>query len=84
MKKLEFKTYDDFVKNANHHWRNKYVTKWFNDKDFDKLLDEYRKDLNSLFNTMKNELISVGHDDYLEAYIKEEILQINYENVERK
>lgn len=68
---------DEYVENANNQWRNYYVTNWFNDKDFGELLDEYRKDLNSLFDTMKNELISVGYDDYLKAYIKEEILQIN-------
>lgn len=75
--KYEKAIIDEYVENANNQWRNYYVTNWFNDKDFDKLLDEYRKDLNSLFNTMKNELISVGHDDYLAAYIKEEVLQIN-------
>lgn len=68
---------DEYVENAKNQWRNYYVTNWFSDKDFGELLDEYRKDLNTLFNTMKNELISVGHDDYLAAYIKEEILQIN-------
>ncbi|WP_288893137.1 hypothetical protein [uncultured Sneathia sp.] len=76
-KKYEKAIIDEYVENANNQWRNYYVTNWFSDKDFDELLDEYKKDLNSLFNTMKNELISVGHDDYLAAYIKEEILQIN-------
>ena len=75
---------NEYVKNANDQWRNKYVTNWFNNKDFDKLLDMYKKDLNNLFNTMKNELISVGHDDYLATYVEQEILQINYENIERK
>lgn len=46
--------------------------------------EEYKKDLNNLFNTMKNELISVGHNSYLAAYVEQEILQINYENIERK
>lgn len=76
-KKYEKAIIDEYVENANNQWRNYYVTNWFNDKDFGELLDEYRKDLNSLFDTMKNELISVGYDDYLKAYIKEEILQIN-------
>jgi hypothetical protein len=75
--KYEKAIIDEYVENANNQWRNYHVTNWFSDKDFGELLDEYRKDLNSLFNTMKNELISVGHDDYLAAYIKEEILQIN-------
>lgn len=75
--KYEQAIIDEYVENANHYWRNKYVTNWFSNKDFDKLLDEYKKDLNNLFNTMKNELISVGHDDYLLTYIKEEVLQIN-------
>lgn len=75
---------NEYVENADKQWRNYYVTNWFSDKDFGKLLDEYRKDLNSLFNTMKNELISVGHDSYLAAYVEQEILKINYENIERK
>lgn len=70
---------NEYVKNANDQWRNKYVTNWFNNKDFDKLLDKYKKDLNNLFNTMKNELISVGHDSYLAVYVEQEILQINCE-----
>lgn len=82
--KYEKAIINEYVKNANDQWRNKYVTNWFNDKDFDKLLDKYKKDLNNLFNTMKNELISVGHDSYLAAYAEQEILQINYENIERK
>lgn len=74
MKNIKKAIIDEYVKNANHHWRNYYVTNWFSNKDFDKLLDEYKKDLNNLFNTMKDELISVGYDDYLLAYIKGEIL----------
>lgn len=53
---------DEYVEDADKYCREKYVDDKFTDQDFDKLLDEYRQDLNNAFNQMDYELVKLGQD----------------------
>lgn len=70
MKRYDYKTdeefkeaiIDEYVKGADKYCREKYVNDKFADQDFDKLLDEYRQDLNAAFNEIDYELVKLGKD----------------------
>lgn len=61
----------DYYVDEAEQWRDNYVCIKtndqgvdieFTDKDFDKLLDEYRQDLNIAFNQIEYDLIKIGQD----------------------
>lgn len=70
MKRYDYKTdeeykqaiIDEYVKDADKYCREKYVDDKFTNQDFDKLLDEYRQDLNTAFNEIDYELVKLGKD----------------------
>ena len=53
---------DEYVEDADKYCRERYVDNKFMDQDFDKLLDEYKQDLNTAFNQMDYELVKLGKD----------------------
>lgn len=53
---------DEYVQYADDDWRDNYVDYICTDQDFDKLLDEYRRDLNIAFNQIDYELVKLGQD----------------------
>lgn len=53
---------DEYVQYADDDWRDNYVDYICTDQDFDKLLDEYRQDLNIAFNQIEYDLIKIGQD----------------------
>lgn len=53
---------DEYVQYADDDWRDNYVGYICTDQEFDKLLDDYRQDLNITFNQIDYELIKLGQD----------------------